>query len=109
MCQIPLVRIKDSITVSYFVKCFLLVKIKELVFTFNLELQTMVISLAFAKTLDISGEKKVKFGEIIMLMFSGSKATGQSRMDALGCYPGHSKCWSGPWLTSQVWDVIWLI
>lgn len=47
-------------------------------------------------------------GNKASLMFSGSKATGQSRTDALGWQPGHSRCCSGPWLTSRVWDVIWL-
>lgn len=58
MCQIPLFRIKNSFTASYFVKYHSSVRRKVLLFPFNVELQTVVISLAFVKTTDSSGEKR---------------------------------------------------
>ena len=65
----------------------------------------MVISLAFVKTSERSGEKNegiTKVGEVkSLLMFSRSNATGQSRMDASGWQSGHSRCCSGLCLLSS--------
>lgn len=109
-CQVPFLRLKHGISVIF---CQILFLGEEE--RVGLLMQFWVVKCAYFLCLfqntrqqrEKRGDGKGR-GNKASLMFSGSKATGQSQTDALGWQPCHSRCCSGPWLTSQVWDVIWL-